>query len=88
MAFQKDEQTVEKTSVTFKSLCDELAQLQIDKQTGYSKSPIDELPLDVWLAQVQIKATQAKYATTRDKLYDELRDTAIYALLCMQKMSA
>lgn len=89
MAFQKDEpeQSTGKCRVTFKSLCDELAQLQADKQTGYNKSPIDELPLDVWLAQVQIKATRAKYATTRDKLYDELRDTAVYALLCMQKMS-
>lgn len=89
MAFDKttDQSTSADSKTAFKNLCDEIAQLQADKQSGYLMSPIDELPIEVWLAQVQIKATRAKYAATRDKRYDELRDTAVYALLCMLKMS-
>jgi hypothetical protein len=74
------------SDVTFKSICDMLVEMQQGKQTGYRVSPINELPLDVWLAQVQIKATRAKYATSEDKLLDELRDTAVYSILAMLKI--
>lgn len=72
---------------TFADVCGELVQLHEGKQSGYSKSPIEELPLDVWLAQVQVKATRAKYATGTDKMLDELRDTAVYAILCILKLT-
>lgn len=78
---------LQKQAKTFEDICNELVELHSTKQMGYSKSPIEELPTDVWLAQVQVKATRAKYATSEDKRIDELRDTAVYAILCMLKMT-
>jgi len=57
------------------------------KQPGYTYSPLDELPSEAWTRQIQIKATRAVYATTPEKLYEELIDTAVYCILLLEKMA-
>ena len=90
MAFEKIETPVEqienKPQLTFRSICEKIITLQESKGTGYKVSPFNELPVDVWLAQIQIKATRAKYATSEEKQLDELQDTAVYCLLTMMKL--
>lgn len=87
MAFNKEQQEPDtKSDMTFEHVCRQLVEMQKGKGTGYKNSPLNELPLDVWLAQIQIKATRAKYATTEEKMLDELRDTATYSILAILKM--
>lgn len=87
MAFNKETQESDtQSSLTFEAVCRQLVEMQKDKGSQYEVSPISELPLDVWLAQIQIKATRAKYATTDEKMLDELRDTATYSILAILKM--
>jgi hypothetical protein len=72
---------------TFDQICDAIKKTHTDKQGTYSSEPVAELPLDVWLAQTQIKATRAKYAVDLDKRIDELIDTAVYAILSLEKIA-
>ncbi len=48
---------------------------------------IEELPVDMWLSQVVIKATRAKYAVKDAKRVDELFDTAVYCLMTLEEMA-
>lgn len=87
MAFNKETQESDtQSSLTFEAVCRQLVEMQKDKGSQYEVSPISELPLDVWLAQIQIKATRAKYATTEAKMLDELRDTIVYSVLTIMKI--
>lgn len=87
MAFIQSQGNQQGNNLSLRTLCEQIVEIQEKKQDGYSTSPIDELPLPVWLAQVQIKATRAKYATSVEKMRDELIDTAVYALLCILKLN-
>lgn len=92
MAFDKKEegQVIKDTNIpdwSFTGIVNQIVELQSGKQKGYRVSPIDELPIDVWLAQIQIKATRAKYATNEDKCIDELIDTAVYSILAIEKIA-
>lgn len=72
---------------TFSQLCDKIKTLHDQKGTTYTKNVIEELPVDMWLSQVVIKATRAKYAVKDAKRVDELFDTAVYCLLALEKMA-
>lgn len=76
----------EGTTTAFESICQDIIKMQAGKGSGYKQSPLNELPLDVWLAQIQIKATRAKYSTSEEKMLDELKDTATYCILTMMKI--
>lgn len=73
---------------TFDDFAKELIEIHRKKQDGYLLAPLDELPVPVWLAQIQIKATRAKYASERAKLVEELKDTAVYCLLLLEKLES
>lgn len=73
-------------SDTFTQLCDRIKDLHAQKGTTYTKNVIEELPVDMWLSQVVIKATRAKYAVKDAKRVDELFDTAVYCLLVLEEM--
>ena len=75
-----------KDNASFDDICKTIMETHASKQSSYSSEPVAELPLDVWLAQIQIKATRAKYAVNTEKVIDELVDTAVYAILALEKM--
>jgi hypothetical protein len=75
------------TGATFDQICDAIKKTHTDKQGTYASEPVAELPIEVWLAQTQIKATRAKYALDEDKRVDELIDTAVYAILTLEKIA-
>lgn len=50
---------------------------------GYTTDVIGLHALDDWLIQIHIKATRARYASTIEKVVDELRDTANYCALAL-----
>jgi hypothetical protein len=87
MAFKKEESEEINDTWSFAGIVERMVELQANKQSGYSTNPIDELPLDVWLAQIQIKATRAKYAMNEAKCIDELIDTAVYSILAVSKIA-
>ena len=72
---------------TFSQLCDRIKDLHVQKGTTYTKNVVEELPVDMWLSQIVIKATRAKYAVRDAKRVDELFDTAVYCLMTLEKMA-
>ncbi|MDD4471760.1 MAG: hypothetical protein PHT97_11455, partial [Methanoculleus sp.] len=79
--------TTANPSDTFTQLCDRIKTLHAQKGTTYTKNVIEELPVDMWLSQVVIKATRAKYAVKDAKRVDELFDTAVYCLMTLEEMA-
>jgi len=79
--------TTANPNTTFDQLCDRIKTLHAQKGTTYTKNVIEELPVDMWLSQVVIKATRAKYAVKDAKRVDELFDTAVYCLMTLEEMA-
>ena len=60
--------------------------LHRERNAQYRKSPLEILPIPKWLTQVTIKACRAEEALNRKKLEDELRDTAVYAIMVLEQI--
>ncbi|MCK9325690.1 MAG: hypothetical protein M0P69_09355 [Bacteroidales bacterium] len=75
-------------SLTFYEICDVLKELHRAKEASYNgHSVIDDLPEDVWRAQIAIKGQRLFRASTPQKQVDEAFDTAVYAILWLEKQS-
>ncbi len=74
--------------LTFYEICDALKELHRAKEASYGgHSVIDDLPEDLWRAQVAIKGQRLFRASTPQKQVDEAFDTAVYAILWLEKQS-
>lgn len=75
-------------SLTFCEICDVLKELHRAKEASYNgKNVIDDLPEELWRAQIAIKGQRLFRASTPQKQVDEAFDTAVYAILWLEKMS-
>jgi len=75
-------------SLTFYEICDALKELHRAKEASYNgKNVIDDLPEELWRAQVAIKGQRLFRASTPQKQVDEAFDTAVYAILWLEKQS-
>lgn len=75
-------------SLTFCEICDALKELHQAKEASYNgKNVIDDLPEELWRAQVAIKGQRLFRASTPQKQVDEAMDTAVYAILWLEKQS-
>lgn len=71
---------------SFEKQLAEIARLHRERNAQYFVSPLDILPVEDWLAQVSIKGTRANQATSTAKVVDELKDTAVYAIMVLNQI--
>ncbi len=64
----------------------EIAKLHRERNEQYFTSPLDILPVEDFLAQVSIKGCRANQAKTTQKVVDELKDTTVYAVMCLDQI--
>jgi hypothetical protein len=75
-------------ALTFCEICDMMKELHQAKEASYNGSNvIDDLPEEMWRAQVAIKGQRLFRASTPQKQVDEAFDTATYAVLWLEKIS-
>jgi hypothetical protein len=75
------------TEEAMRAIFDEIIELKLARNGGYTDSPINILPDRYWLAQIVIKAMRAEQSTTKDKCNEELDDLIAYAVLEKLKMA-
>ncbi|HPS39175.1 MAG TPA: hypothetical protein PL124_07155 [Candidatus Cloacimonadota bacterium] len=79
-AFQLDEDD------SFEKQLVEIAKLHRERNSQYFISPLEILPVEDFLAQVSIKGCRANQAVTSAKVVDELKDTAVYAIMVLEQI--
>ncbi len=76
------------TNLSFYDICDRIKDIHRVKEASYNGSNvIDDLPEECWRNQVAIKGMRLVRAGSQDKQIDEAIDTAVYAILWLEKMS-
>lgn len=70
----------------FESKVAEMIRLHRERNAHYKTSPLQYLPIRMWLSQIAIKAVRAYEATTMQKLRDELLDTAVYVFMVLEQI--
>jgi hypothetical protein len=73
---------------SFEKILADIARLHRERNSQYFISPLDILPVEDFLAQVSIKGTRANQANTTAKVIDELKDTAVYAIMVLEQIEA
>lgn len=75
-------------TLNFCEICDAIKDLHKAKEASYAGSNvIDDLPEELWRAQVAIKGMRLYRAASVQKQVDEALDAATYAILWLEKMS-
>jgi len=72
---------------TFEAQLAEIARLHREPNAQYFTSPLEILPVEDFLAQVSIKGCRANQAVSSTKVIDELKDTAVYAIMVLEQIN-
>lgn len=75
-------------SLSFCEICDAIKDLHAKKNAAYGDhNVIDELPEDVWRAQIAIKGMRLYRSSNTQKQVDESLDSIVYNIMWLEKQS-
>ena len=60
-----------------------IARLHRERNSQYLTSPLEILPIEMWLSQIAIKGMRAYQAIHTGKIVDELNDNIVYSIMTL-----
>jgi hypothetical protein len=71
---------------TFEQQLIRIAQLHRERNSQYMTSPLEILPVEMWLSQIAIKGMRAYQAIHTGKIVDELNDNIVYSIMTLEQI--
>lgn len=70
----------------FEEQLSRIAALHRERNSQYMTSPLDILPVEMWLNQIAIKGMRACQAIHTVKIVDELKDNIVYSVMTLEQI--
>lgn len=71
---------------TFEAKLIRIAELHRERNSQYITSPLEILPVEMWLSQIAIKGMRAYQAIHTGKVIDELNDNVVYSIMALEQI--